>query len=301
MQKKSEILRSLMNRKDKVLSVMHTPTAAMARVMEQSGCEVGFVGTGGVVGGYTGLSDVGALNMIECVNIASWIANSVSFPVMMDGDTGHGGIMAIRRMVRECIKNGIAGIRIDDQPIETKRRTQSEGVEVIPIEQAVIRYKAAVDMRDELDPNFVIMAQCYARDAINSNFDDALKRLKIYQDVCKVDWVQLESPHSTEEIRTIRGALSGHFSFMKGKLDHYLSHAEHLALGVNLAWYPSFTHHILWAALSDFMENFKDNDVQAWNSFLESRVNRPYYEPLIGVDGEGIDKLINLEKRYSKI
>ena len=46
----------------------------------------------------------------------------------MDGDTGHGGIMAVRRMVRECIRAGIAGIRIDDQPIEGKRRTQSAGV-----------------------------------------------------------------------------------------------------------------------------------------------------------------------------
>jgi isocitrate lyase len=38
-----------------------------------------------------------------------------------DGDTGHGGIMAVRRMVRECIRAGIAGIRIDDQPIRLRR------------------------------------------------------------------------------------------------------------------------------------------------------------------------------------
>ena len=35
--------------------------------MEKAGCEVGFVGTGGVVGAYTGLADVGALTMLECV------------------------------------------------------------------------------------------------------------------------------------------------------------------------------------------------------------------------------------------
>ena len=52
----------------------------------------------------------------------------MKFPVIMDGDTGHGGIMAVRRMVRECIRAGIAGVRIDDQPIEGKRRTQSAGV-----------------------------------------------------------------------------------------------------------------------------------------------------------------------------
>jgi len=103
--------------------------------------------------------------MSECVEIAGWIADSVTIPVIMDGDTGHGGIMAVRRMVRECIRRGIAGVRIDDQPIEGKRKTQSAGVEVVPLDLAIARYRAAVDMKNELDPNFVVMAQCYARDA----------------------------------------------------------------------------------------------------------------------------------------
>jgi 2-methylisocitrate lyase-like PEP mutase family enzyme len=54
-------------------------------------------------------------------------------------------IMAVRRMVRECIRAGIAGIRIDDQPIEGKRKTQGAGIEVVPLDQAIARYRAAVD------------------------------------------------------------------------------------------------------------------------------------------------------------
>src|ERR1044072_3423117 len=111
-------LKELINREGKVLAVFHTPSAAHARVMEQAGCEAGFVGTSGVVGAYTGLSDVGTATMTECVMISGWIAQSGNFPVMMDGDTGHGGIMAVRRMIRECIHAGVAGVRIDDQPIE---------------------------------------------------------------------------------------------------------------------------------------------------------------------------------------
>src|SRR3954469_20625422 len=160
-------LRQLINRTDPVLSVLHPPNAACARIMEKAGCEVGFVGTGGVVGAYTGLADVGALTMMECVQIAGWIAQAVDFPVIVDGDTGHGGVMAVRRLVRECIRAGIAGIRIDDQPLEGKRKTQSAGMGGVPLEQAIARYRAAVDMKNELDPNFVVMAQCYARDAAN--------------------------------------------------------------------------------------------------------------------------------------
>ena len=167
---RSARLQELIHRRDKVLAVLHPPTAAHARIMEKAGCEALFVGTGGVVGAYTGLADVGTATMTECVTIAGWIADSVSIPVIMDGDTGHGGIMAVRRMVRECIRAGIAGIRIDDQPIEGKRKTQNAGVEVVPLDQAIARYRAAVDMKNELDPEFrrdgaVLCARCRRRHA----------------------------------------------------------------------------------------------------------------------------------------
>ena len=291
-------LRRLIHRKDKVLVVLHPPTATHARIMEQAGCECGFVGTSGVVGSYTGLADVGTATMTECVQIAGWIAQSVSFPIILDGDTGHGGIMAVRRLIRECIRAGVAGIRIDDQPIEGKRRTQDAGVEVVPIEQAVARYRAAVDMKNELDPDFVIMAQCYARDAANSSLDDCIKRLQTYRKEGGVDWVQLESPHSESEIRQARAAVEGPLSFMKGKMPRYLGLDEHLALGCNIAWYPGFTHQVMWAALHDFMQDFQKRGIAAWEDFQASRKDRPYPHPHVGPDGEGADRQRALEEKY---
>jgi 2-methylisocitrate lyase-like PEP mutase family enzyme len=291
-------LQELIHRQDKVLAVLHPPTAAHARIMERAGCEALFVGTGGVVGAYTGMADVGTATLGECVEIAGWIADSVKIPVIMDGDTGHGGIMAVRRMVHECIRRGIAGVRIDDQPIEGKRKTQSAGVEVVPLDLAIARYRAAVDMKNELDPNFVVMAQCYARDAANGGLDDALTRLRAYREEAKVDWVQLESPHSTDEIKLARAAVEGPFSFMKGKLGRYLGLDEHLALGVTIAWYPGFTHHVTWAALWDFMEGFGERGVAAWDEFVASRAARPYPIPEMPDDGEGETKRRALEERY---
>jgi 2-methylisocitrate lyase-like PEP mutase family enzyme len=294
----TERLQQLIHRTDKVLAVLHPPTAAHARIMERAGCEALFVGTGGVVGAYTGLADVGTATMSECVEIAGWIADSVSIPVIMDGDTGHGGIMAVRRMVRECIRRGIAGVRIDDQPIEGKRKTQDAGVEVVPLDLAIARYRAAVDMKNELDPDFVIMAQCYARDAANGGFEDALLRLNAYREEARVDWVQLESPHSVDEIKAARAVVEGPFSFMKGKLGRYLGLDEHLALGVTIAWYPGFTHHVTWAALWDFMTAFQERGTAAWDDFVASRDARPYPHPAMPPEGEGADKQRMLEERY---
>jgi 2-methylisocitrate lyase-like PEP mutase family enzyme len=125
----------------------------------------------------------------------------VSIPVIFDGDTGHGGIMAVRRMVRECIRAGIGGIRIDDQPIEGKRKTQSEGVEVVPLDQAIARYRAAVHMKNELGLDFVVMAQCYARDSSAGSLEDTIARLLAYCDEAGVDQVQFESPSTRSERR----------------------------------------------------------------------------------------------------
>ena len=291
-------LRELLARKDRVLAVLHPPSAALARIMEQAGCEAGFVGTSAVVGGYTGLADVGSATMTECVQIGKWIAGAVDFPVILDGDTGHGGIMAVRRLVRECIDAGLAGVRIDDQPIEGKRRTQSAGVQIVALEQAIARYRAAVDMRNELDPAFVVMAQCYARDATNGGLDTCLERLRAYERDGGVDWVQLESPHSEDEIRSARAAVKGTLSFMRGKLPRYLSLEEHLALGVNVAWYPGFTHHVIWAALWDFMRDFQKRGVAAWDDF--QAVHKGYPVPDVPAAGEGGDKQLELERRYFK-
>jgi len=83
-------------------------------------------------------------------------------------------------------------VRIDDQPIEGKRATQSAGVEIVPLDLAIARYRAAVDMKNELDPDFVVMAQCYARDAANGGLEDALARLKAYREIAARAWAELE-------------------------------------------------------------------------------------------------------------
>ena len=125
-----------------------------------------------------------------------------------------------------------------------------------------------------------------------------MHRLAAYEKEAGVDWVQLESPHSPDEIRLARQAVSGPLSFMKGKLPRYLSLEEHLALGVTIAWLPSFTHHVGWAALSDFMADFSKRGVAAWEDFVKSRENRPYIIPEMPPDGEGLDKQRMLEERY---
>jgi 2,3-dimethylmalate lyase len=259
-----------------VLAVLGTPNAFHATIMEAAGCEAAFVGTGITGGNYTALPDTGLLSASECVQFGGYIARAVSFPVILDGDTGHGGPPAVRRLVHESIRAGLAGLRIDDQPIEGKRSPQSAGLEIVSREAAVQRYQAAVRARDELDPDFVIMAQCYARDAVNGGMDELAERLNLYLTRGRADWVQFESPHSVDEVRRARATVSGVLSVMQGKLPKPLTLSEHFALGLRVAWYTFLPDQVLKAASWEFLREFKTRDIDAWTEFQARHEGNPY-------------------------
>ena len=76
-----------MQRTDRVLAILHAPSASRARMMEAAGTEAAFVGASGGVGAYTGRADGGGATMTACVIIAGGTARGAQVPVMMDDDT----------------------------------------------------------------------------------------------------------------------------------------------------------------------------------------------------------------------
>jgi len=293
-------LRQLLGRKRQVLAVLGAPNAFHAKIMEANGVEACFVGTSITGGNYTGQPDLGILSLTECVDFAKWIARSVKIPVILDGDTGHGGIMAVRRLVRECIEAGLAGLRLDDQPLERKRRTGSAGVSIVSRDDAVARYRVAVDAKNEIDRDFVIMAQCYARNAVNGGMAELLKRLRLYESAGGADWVQFESPHSIGEIKRARRVVRGPFSAMKGQLPRALTLAEHRELGLNAAWYTFLPDLVLKAAAWRFFQDFKKKDVRAWDEFAQAHAGTPFTGGAkLPWDATGMTELSKFEEKYA--
>jgi 2-methylisocitrate lyase-like PEP mutase family enzyme len=229
-------LKDLLARKGVVLAVLGVPDAAGAVKMEHAGCECAFIGTGLYFSRLGGVPDQGLVTATESIWVSKFLAEAVHYPLILDGDTGHGGPPAVKRLVRDCIRIGLAGLRIDDQEIEVKRSTGSGGIQVVSREMAIDRYKAAVEARNELDPNFVIEAQCYAREASNGGLDELLARIPLYENQAGVDWVQFTRPKTVDEIKSARAIAKKTFSAMKGDLPKQLSIKEHGDLGLNAAW-----------------------------------------------------------------
>ena len=107
-----------------------------------------------------------------------------------------------------------------------KRGTGTAGMEVEALGVVLARYRAAVDCKRELDPNFVVIAQCYAGEAANGGLEEALRRLKLYKEVGEVDWVQFTAPRSIDDVKRARQVLDGPFSIMQGYMNPPLTDAE---------------------------------------------------------------------------
>ena len=62
-----------------------------------------------------GLPDVGLISYGEMVDQGRLINESVSIPVLGDGDNGYGNSMGIKRTIKGYINAGFAGIMLEDQ------------------------------------------------------------------------------------------------------------------------------------------------------------------------------------------
>lgn len=176
-----------------------------ARICEMVGFEAlqhsGF-GTAAVT---LGQPDVGLLTLTEMAGQIRSIARSVKIPVVGDSDNGFGNAINASRTVEEYITAGAAGLFMEDQ-VAPKRCGHMEGKQVIPYPEMEGKLKAAMDCRNGLDPDFIII---YRIDAIAVNgYQDALERAKRAVGL-GVDMIFIEALETREQIELTARELSG--------------------------------------------------------------------------------------------
>ncbi|KAJ9637552.1 hypothetical protein H2204_004701 [Knufia peltigerae] len=147
-----------------------------------------------------GCADVGLLTMTEMVAHAKRVADSVNIPVYCDADTGYGGPASVRRTVHEFIRAGIAGIHIEDQ-LNPKKAGAQPGIELVSDEEAIGRIRAAVDARNELDPDFVIVARTDGYGATGGSVEEAIRRGRLYQEKTGADVIFYEGFHDWNQVK----------------------------------------------------------------------------------------------------
>jgi 2-methylisocitrate lyase-like PEP mutase family enzyme len=168
-----------------------------ARVADEVGFEVLYMTGYGAVGSHLGLPDAVLASYTEMVGRVDVIANSISVPLIADGDTGYGALLNIERTVRGYERAGAAAIQIEDQEYP-KKCGHTPGKRVIDIADWGQKIKVAAETRNSGD--FLIVARTDAR-AVNG-LDDALRRAEVAAEA-GADILFVEAPESEAEMQAI--------------------------------------------------------------------------------------------------
>jgi 2-methylisocitrate lyase-like PEP mutase family enzyme len=247
--------------------------AMSAKVLERAGFPAVYMTGYGTSLALLGLPDAGLATMSEMHLNARYIANAVGVPVIADADNGYGNAINVMRTVREYIQTGVAGIHIEDQAIP-KRCGHVAGRRVIPLEEAVGKYRAAAAVRRDLDPDFVVIARTDARGAHGGSLDEALRRANAYLEA-GADLAFVEGPTSLTEITRVCREVRGPIFYNQTGVSPRLTPAQMKELGIAVTILPGAMLRVALQALWDFAAALRDEGPAAEARFAERFRDHP--------------------------
>ncbi|PIW27226.1 MAG: carboxyvinyl-carboxyphosphonate phosphorylmutase [Rhodospirillales bacterium CG15_BIG_FIL_POST_REV_8_21_14_020_66_15] len=247
-------LRELLKAKE-TLIVPGCYDAMTAKIVEMVGFPAAYMTGYGTSLALLGMPDAGLATMTEMHLNARYIAGAVKVPVIADSDNGYGNAINVVRCVRDYIQTGVAAIHIEDQAIP-KRCGHVAGRQVIPMAEAVGKYRAARDVRDEYDPDFVLIARTDARGAVGGSLGVAIERANAYLQA-GADVAFVEGPTTRDEVQRICEEVEGPVLYNQTGVSPRLTAEEMNQLGIALTIFPGVCMRATMKAVYEVMTQMK--------------------------------------------
>jgi len=185
-----------------------------ARLIQKAGFSSIYMTGSGVSMSLLGIPDLGIVSYAEVLDRVEQISGCIDLPLIVDGDTGYGGVLSVIRTVKGFETRGASAIQIEDQQ-EPKRCGHEFGRELISI-----------------------LARTDARTV--EGMDRAIDRALQYQEA-GADVIFVESPESIEELQRVAASFSvpTMANMVEGGRTPFLSAQELQKLGFRLIIYPN--------------------------------------------------------------
>lgn len=217
-----------------------------ASLVQQAGFEAAYVSGAGLAYTQLGRPDLGLVFAEEVLAQVERITDRVDIPVIVDADTGFGGVLNIQRLVRALDRRGVSAVQIEDQTFP-KRCGHLDGKEVVPMDEMLARLKAALDTRSRDDLLVIARTDAVAVEGV----DVAIDRLWAYREI-GADILFADAPTDQGMMRKISQAVAPAptmANMVEGGKTPILTASELEHLGYRLAIYPnSLTRRLVFAA-----------------------------------------------------
>ena len=202
---KADKLKKLLDQKD-IIVMPGCYDALSAKLIEKEELNAGFMSGFSVSSTKLGMPDTGLISFSEMAEQVRNICNVTSIPIIFDGDTGYGNAVNVYRTVRGFADAGAAAIMIEDQKWP-KKCGHTKGKDVVEVNEANSRIKAAVDASKMNNKDILVMART---DAIATRgLDDAIKRMQKFSEL-GADILFVEAIKSKEDMKRVIKEVPGH-------------------------------------------------------------------------------------------
>ncbi len=242
--------------------------ALSARVIEREGFDAMYLSGAVLANSVGGVPDVGLMTLTEARDHACNIANVTSIPILMDADTGYGGVENAARTVRVLESAGVSGVHLEDQEFP-KRCGHLEGKRLVPEEEFCEKITAAAAAK--VSPDFLLIARTDARGVVG--YDEAVRRAHAYLKA-GADGIFPEALESREEFSRFAEdvdtvLLANMTEFGKSP---FLSVDEFRALGYSIVIFPVTALRVAAKAAEDVLTEIKNTGTQkAWLDRMQTR------------------------------
>jgi methylisocitrate lyase len=139
---------------------------------QQAGHQAIYLAGGGMATYSHGLPDLGLTTMTEVLQDVRRMTDACDLPLMVDVDTGFGGLFNIARLIKGLIKDGAAAIHIEDQ-VQLKRCGHRPNKALVSTAEMVDRIKSCVDARTDQDFFLVARTDSLANEGLQAAIDRA--------------------------------------------------------------------------------------------------------------------------------
>ena len=177
--------------------------ALSAKIVEEAGFP-GIWASGLTISAQAGLRDHNEASWTQVLDHLEFMADAVTVPILVDGDTGHGDYNNFSRLVRKLEQRGIAAVCIEDKCFpKTNSFLRGTQQPLARIDEFAGKLKAGKDA--QRDPDFTIIARVEALIA-GWGLDEALRRAEAYH-AAGADGILIHSARSMpDEVLAFKAA-----------------------------------------------------------------------------------------------
>lgn len=279
----SDRFRTLMNAKE-LLQIPGAHDGLAALMARKAGFQALYL-SGAAFTASQGLPDLGIVSSEEVARRAREIVRAADLPVLVDIDTGFGGVLNAARTAKEMAEARAAAVQIEDQDLP-KKCGHLNGKKLVPVEEMMQKIKAI----KQAAPTLVIVARtdAYAVEGIES----AIERAKRYVEA-GADAIFPEALATKEDFlkvsRSISVPLLANMTEF-GKTPYYTAE-EFSELGYSMVIYPVSSLRAAAKAYERLFQTIKSTGTQ--KSELENmQTRKELYDVIHYDDFEALDQTI---------